>query len=191
MYIFAQGGTNVSIDIPLEDSSGAVVTGIAHNDAGASCYYRRPGSAPVQITLGSLADETAAHSDGGFVEVDGTNQPGLYRLDLPDAAVARGENHVVVTISFNSTRVHHFLVMLNAHPPAPQGEVDDASATATSFVTTLPGGADDVYNDAFLLNVTAGWVRLITDWDDSTKTITIEAAPSAPSDEDDLIVIRV
>ena len=48
----------------------------------------------------TLATQTAngAHSDGGFVAVDGTNAPGLYRLDLSDAVVATGVDSVVVTL---------------------------------------------------------------------------------------------
>jgi hypothetical protein len=33
---------------------------------------------------------TGAHADGGFVEIDATNCPGWYRLDLSDAVVAAG-----------------------------------------------------------------------------------------------------
>ena len=40
----------------------------------------------------------SAHSDGGFVEVDATNMPGVYRLDLPDAVCATGVNSVVVML---------------------------------------------------------------------------------------------
>jgi hypothetical protein len=46
------------------------------------------------MTALTLATQTVggAHSDGGFVEVDATNAPGLYRLDLSDAIVAAGED---------------------------------------------------------------------------------------------------
>ena len=41
---------------------------------------------------------TGAFSSGGFVEVDATNMPGVYRLDLPDAVCATGVNSVVVML---------------------------------------------------------------------------------------------
>ena len=43
---------------------------------------------------------TGAHTDGGFVEVDATNCKGLYRLDLPDAAVASGA-FTIISIEFD------------------------------------------------------------------------------------------
>lgn len=80
----------------LSDNDGTGKTGLVFGDL--SCYYAIPGSAPVQVPLVTLADEEAAHDDGGFVEVDGTNMPGLYRLDLPDAVYAAvGYVHVCLT----------------------------------------------------------------------------------------------
>jgi len=48
----------------------------------------------------SLATQTVtgAHTDGGFVEIDATNMPGVYRLDLSDAILATGVNSVVVML---------------------------------------------------------------------------------------------
>ena len=193
MYIFPQGGTDASIDIPLVNTSGAAVTGLVHNSAGATCYYRRPGGSPTAITLATLANAQAAHSDGGFVEIDSTNMEGLYRLDLPDAVLASGENYVIVSIHFDSTAVHHFLVLLDPLPSIVQGAVDDASATTTSFATDLASSTDDAYNNAFLLFRTgalAGTVRQITDYVGSTKTVTVDALPSAPADAVEIVVVN-
>jgi hypothetical protein len=41
---------------------------------------------------------TGAYTSGGFVEVSSTNQPGIYRLDLPNAALVDGVDDVTITV---------------------------------------------------------------------------------------------
>lgn len=84
------GLTSQSIDIFLADSSsttGGGLTGLVYNSSGLTCYYRK--GATGSATALTLATQTVggAWSSGGFVEVDSTNMPGIYRLDLPNAAV--------------------------------------------------------------------------------------------------------
>lgn len=193
MYIFPQGGADPTIDIPMRDTNGALLTGLAFDTAGASCYYRRPGGSPVQITLATLANAQAAHTDGGFVEIDATNMAGMYRLDLPDAAIAAGENFVVVYLEFTSSRPTIVLILLDPTPSVITGSVNDASATTTSFVTDLSRSDDDAYNDAFILFRTgalAGTVRQITDYVGSTKTVTVDALPSAPANGVEFVIVN-
>jgi hypothetical protein len=88
-YVYA-GLTSQTIDVFLRDSSsatGAGLTGLVFNSSGLKAYYRKgaTGSA-VQITLATQTTG-GAWTSGGFVAVDGTNLPGIYRLDLPDAMV--------------------------------------------------------------------------------------------------------
>jgi len=45
-----------------------------------------------------LASAAAAHADGGFILVDDTNMPGLYRCDFPDAAFATAVDEVNLQI---------------------------------------------------------------------------------------------
>ena len=85
------GSTDQTIDVFIQDSSsstGAGLTGLVFNTASLTCYYRK-GATGTPTAL-SLVTQTvgAAHSDGGFVAVDGTNCPGQYRLDLSDTIVA-------------------------------------------------------------------------------------------------------
>ena len=88
-YVYA-GLTSQTIDIFLQDSSSAVgagLTGLVFNSAGLTLYYRKGSTGtPTAITL---ATQTVggAWTSGGFVAVDGTNMPGVHRLDIPDAAV--------------------------------------------------------------------------------------------------------
>lgn len=87
------GATDQTVDIFVMNSSsttGAGLTGLAYNTASLVCYYRK--NATGSATALTLATQTVggAHSDGGFVEIDATNMPGMYRLDLSDTIVATG-----------------------------------------------------------------------------------------------------
>lgn len=84
------GATSTTVPLYITDASGNPRTGLAHNTAGLVCWYYRTRSAPVQITLATLANNAAAWSAGGFIEVSAANAPGHYRLDLPDAVAAAG-----------------------------------------------------------------------------------------------------
>lgn len=194
MYIFAQGGADASIDIPIRDTNGALLTGVTFNAVGARCYYRRPGGSPVQITLVTLANAQAAHADGGFVEIDATNMAGMYRLDLPDAAVASGENWLVVYIEFTASAPTVVLILLDPQPSMIQGAVvDDASNSASTFETDLTTATDDALNDAFLLFRTgalAGQVKPVTDYTGSTKFITTEAFTAEPAAGDQFVIVN-
>ncbi len=99
-YVFMAGDTDKTIFLRVEDSSvstGAGLTGIAYDAAGLGCYYKRGATADtVILTLATLATEETAHSDGGWIQVDATNAPGVYRLDLSDAVIAAGVANVMI-----------------------------------------------------------------------------------------------
>ena len=87
----APGSTSQSIELYL----GA--TGLTASTSGLSAYYNRTRTASVSIPL--VARTIAqAWTAGGFAEVDSTNMPGVYRLDLPDAALAAGADDVTVVV---------------------------------------------------------------------------------------------
>lgn len=92
--------TSVSLYLFIQNSSvttGAGLTGLAFNSAGLTAYYVRPLTAAAAITLATQT-VSGAFSSGGFVEVDATNMPGVYRFDVPNAALATGVNSVVVML---------------------------------------------------------------------------------------------
>ena len=92
--------TDVTVYAFIQDSSvstGDGLTGLLFNTANLECYYVRPGGNSAQLALANVA-VTGAHTDGGFVEVDSTHMPGVYRLDLSDAIVATGVDSVVVML---------------------------------------------------------------------------------------------
>lgn len=68
------------------------------------------------------------------------------------------------------------------------GTVNDASATITSFISTLTGGHDDHFSDQTLYFIDgnlAGMSRIITTYTSATKEITFdEALPEAPGNGD-------
>jgi len=72
-------------------------TGLTFSSTGLAAYYTRGKAAPVAITLVTQT-VTGAYASGGFVEVSSTNQPGIYRLDLPNAALVDGVDDVTVTV---------------------------------------------------------------------------------------------
>jgi hypothetical protein len=96
-----KGSTDITVHIFIQDStstSGAGKTGLAYDTASLTCYYARPGAAAAALSLVTQTI-TGAHTDGGFVEIDATNMPGVYRLDLSDAILASGVNSVVVMLN--------------------------------------------------------------------------------------------
>ena len=87
----APGSTSQSIELYL----GA--TGLTASTAGLSARYNRTRTASVDIPL--VARTIAqAWTAGGFAEVDATNMPGVYRVDIPDAALAAGADDVTIVV---------------------------------------------------------------------------------------------
>jgi hypothetical protein len=87
----APGSTSQSIELYLG------VVGLTSSTSGLAAYYNRTRTASVSIPL--VARTIAqAWTSGGFAEVDATNMPGVYRLDLPDAALAAGADDVTVVV---------------------------------------------------------------------------------------------
>jgi hypothetical protein len=87
----APGSTSQSIDLYL----GA--TGLTFSTSGLAAYYVRNQSAPVAITLVTQTP-TGAWTSGGFAEISSTFTPGVYRLDVPNAAFAAGASDVTIVV---------------------------------------------------------------------------------------------
>jgi len=98
------GSTSVSLPVTLKaQSTGAAQTGIAFGSA--TAYYLRQGGTPTVITLSALAAIDSVFNAGGWKEADATHMPGLYRLDVPDAAFASGADWVELTVFAASGQV--------------------------------------------------------------------------------------
>lgn len=95
-YIFIQNSSS---------TTGAGLTGLVFNSAGLTAYYAVERGAATAITLVTLASATAAYSSGGFIAVDGTNMPGLYRFDVPNALFATAATDKVVVMLKGATNM--------------------------------------------------------------------------------------
>lgn len=140
MLTIRAGSTSQTIYLEVLDSAsttGGRKTGIAWNASGLTAYYARTRGAATQITLASLASASAAWTSGGWIEVDATNMPGIYRLDLPDAAVATGAQSVVITVKGASGMVQVSKeIRLVAYDP------DDATRLGLSALPNAAAGAN-------------------------------------------------
>jgi len=87
----APASTSQSIELYL----GA--TGLTFSTTGLAAYYVRNQSAPVSITLVTQTP-TGAWSSGGFAEIDSSLVPGVYRLDVPNAAFSAGASDVTIVV---------------------------------------------------------------------------------------------
>ena len=100
MRLIAKGATSQSVYFDVLDSTsttGGRKTGLAFDSIGLTAYYIRQGAAAVAITIASQT-AAGAWTSGGFAEVSSSNAPGVYRLDVPDAAFAAGADSVVVVL---------------------------------------------------------------------------------------------
>ena len=87
----APGSTSQSIELYL----GA--TGLTFATSGLAAYYVRNQSAPVAITLVTQTP-TGAWTSGGFAEISSSLVPGVYRLDVPNAAFSAGASDVTIVV---------------------------------------------------------------------------------------------
>jgi hypothetical protein len=120
------GATSKSIFLYCTAASGLPVAGLAFDTAGLLASYAGTKLARVAITLADLAAITTAWSSGGFKEVDGTNMPGWYRLDVPNAALALSADEVVVTL------VKDAVVTAATVIPIPTATVGSITTTLTN-----------------------------------------------------------
>ena len=87
----APGSTSQSIELYL----GA--TGLTFATSGLAAYYVRNREAPTPITLVTQTP-TGAWTSGGFAQISSSLVPGVYRLDVPDAAFAAGASDVTIVV---------------------------------------------------------------------------------------------
>lgn len=151
-----KASTSQTVYVFIQDSSlttGAGKTGLAYNTGSLVAYYVRPLAAAAAITLATQT-ATGAWSSGGFVEVDSTNMPGVYRLDLPDAVLATGVNSVVVMLK-GAANMAPVLMEIQLVSTDPNDAVrmgltalPNAAAEASGGLFTRGTGAGQINQDA-------------------------------------------
>lgn len=139
--IIAAGKLNVTVPVYFVDdvsgtNTGEPTTGLLFSDieTGGSASYQRQGAARVDFTLVTQT-VTGAHTDGGFIQIDSTNMPGGYRLDVPDAAFATGVDFVIIQLvaaSGNNTVMRPIVIDLT---------IDLTGAVIAANVTQWNGAA--------------------------------------------------
>jgi len=138
------GDTSQTVYIRLRDSTtGLGKTGLLFNSTGATCSYTLPGAARAAITLATLASASAGWATGGFILVDDTNCKGLYRLDLPNAAIASGK-FTVISIEFDGIIEESLLIPLTN--PVNVIELGGSAQSATDLQDFADAGYDPATN---------------------------------------------
>ena len=168
-----KASADVTVYVFVQNSSlatGVGLTGLVYNSAGLVCYYVRPLAAGTALTLATQT-VTGAHADGGFVEVDATNMPGIYRLDLSDAICAAGVNSVVVMLRGAANMAPVTLeiqltsINLNDAVRAGMTALPNAAADAAGGLPISDAGALDLdaLNTA-AVRLTAARAQVLDDW---------------------------
>jgi len=142
--IVTGGSTNVSVPFYFVDDVGGTApgeptTGLLYSDieTGGSASYQRQGAARIDFTLITLANASAVHADGGFILINDTEMPGVYRCDIPDAAVADGVDFVIIYLraaAANNTITRPLKIDLTSV---------DLRDAVRGGMTALPGAAAD------------------------------------------------
>lgn len=138
-----------SITVDLRDVNGSPMTGKVYNSSGFTCYYRQGATgAMTQLTLATQT-VTGAHADGGFVELDATNAPGSYRLDLSDTMVdALGITEVFLNgiAGMDPLRIQVPIVAYNPQDAVRMGmtALPNAADGAAGGLSTLLNTIDDL-----------------------------------------------
>lgn len=104
------GATSQSVNVFVQNSSvttGAGLTGLVFNSGSLIAYYTFTGAnaTATVISLVTLAAVNSAYSSGGFKEIDATHMPGVYRLDIPNTALAAASGQSVVIMLSGATNM--------------------------------------------------------------------------------------
>ncbi len=171
-----KGSTDATVDVMLLQDSGATspgepLTGLAFNTSGLTCYFRE-GATGTSTQL-TLATQTVggAHSDGGFVEIDATNMPGMYRLDLSDTIVSGTNDKATIVVQGAADLAPHFINLVltdfdlqsaNVTVGSINANVIDANAIAGNAITAAKIATDAIDNDALAANaITEIWASTV------------------------------
>jgi hypothetical protein len=110
------GSTDVTTYFKLRlAADGTAATGLTIADL--DLQYVRSGVAPTaKVDATALAATDTAHTDNRAIEIDATDQPGLYRVDWPDAAFASGVREVILTVKHTTIFTEDLRVNLTPVP---------------------------------------------------------------------------
>jgi hypothetical protein len=117
-------------------ATGVEATGLTI--ANMDLQYVRTGAAPsAKVDATALAATDTAHTDNYGIEVDATDQPGLYRIDWPDAAFAAGAKQVILTVKCATCFTEHLAVDID--PPVNVTKISDDATAADNCELMFDG----------------------------------------------------
>lgn len=153
----ATDATDQSVIVFLEDATSANAagkTGIA--DTAVTAYYSRVETdndvTVAAISLSALSAITDAHTDGGWIAIDGTNMPGYYRLDIPDAVCAAGATEAQLCLKpASGTAWKQVNIEIQLNPPVALGNCAHGGSSAT--LTLRKFGVNNTVNGETALSV--------------------------------------
>jgi len=144
--LVAGGSTNVTTYFALRlAADGTAATGLTI--ANIDLQYTRSGVAPTaKVDATALAATDTAHTDNYAIEIDATDQPGLYRVDWPDAAFAAGVREVILSVKCATVFTEHLRVEIDAPVNTTQisGDATAADNAESFFDGTGYAGTNNV-----------------------------------------------
>ena len=135
--IVAVGATDVTTYFVLRTAAdGTATTGATITSL--DLQYTRSGVAPAaKVDATELAATDSVHAANKAKEIDATDQPGLYRVDWPDAAFVAGVREVTLTVKLASSFTEHLRVELS--PSVNTVAISDDATAADNVEATYDG----------------------------------------------------
>lgn len=188
------GSTDISTFVVLRTAAdGVTKTGATIADI--DLQYCRLGAAPAaKVDATALAGTDTAHTDNYGIEIDATDQPGLYRIDWPDAAFATGVREVILSVKLATCFTEHIRVELETRQTGDsyaivngdhglvsiQDDVDTLVSTCTETrlaqldEANMPTDIDNIFDDVGDVQNTADAIltdtnELELDWKDGGR----------------------
>lgn len=125
----------------LTNSDGTPYTGLTAASAGHEIWYQRGVDNAAVTDSGSAADHgavTDAHTDWEFIHI----RDGWYRVDVPDAAFAEGEDSVIIGMNATGYSGISETVIIE-----PAFKFQGSPSSVTSTTTTFPSGTTPLKGD--------------------------------------------
>ena len=143
------GSTTPSILLSfINPTTGLPRTDLVFNTASLSIGYRRPGGTVQTLTLGTLATVDAAYASGGFINVS----RGVYRLDLPTAAVLTG----AISLGIVAVNMPTDVVMIPCVVALGPDDLSVASATPATIAAAVAAPSAATIADGVLGRTISG-----------------------------------
>ena len=136
MMIVTGGTTDVTTYFALRlAADGTAATGLDPADFDLQ-YVRSAATPSTKVDGTALGATNTAHTDNYGIEIDATDQPGLYRVDWPDAAFAAGVREVILSVKCATAFTEHLRVVIDPLG-APAGASMSADVAAVKAETAL------------------------------------------------------